>query len=116
MTRRPPISTRTYTLFPYTTLFRSACDRLRSDAPSDGGHLLRKLRHSLDTAAGIAKALPDEAIGKFYIHDARIVVPDPARLNEYKTREAHYQGIVAQPDGLPIDVLAHLYSKGGYGR
>src|SRR3546814_16714615 len=23
MTRRPPISTRTYTLFPYTTLFRS---------------------------------------------------------------------------------------------
>src|SRR3546814_9397628 len=26
MLRRPPISTRTYTLFPYTTLFRSAFD------------------------------------------------------------------------------------------
>src|SRR3546814_18486709 len=26
MIRRPPISTRTYTLFPYTTLFRSASD------------------------------------------------------------------------------------------
>src|SRR3546814_13521963 len=27
MIRRPPRSTRTYTLFPYTTLFRSACRR-----------------------------------------------------------------------------------------
>src|SRR3546814_17719056 len=27
MTRRPPRSTRTYTLFPYTTLFRSGDDR-----------------------------------------------------------------------------------------
>src|SRR3546814_14427776 len=27
MVRRPPISTRTDTLFPYTTLFRSACRR-----------------------------------------------------------------------------------------
>src|SRR3546814_16693035 len=49
-----------------------AFDRLRSDAPIDGGPLLRKLRHSLDTAAGISKALPDEAFGKFYIHDDRI--------------------------------------------
>src|SRR3546814_14055685 len=37
MSRRPPISTRTYTLFPYTTLFRSAAHR----AP-DGGHLGRE--------------------------------------------------------------------------
>src|SRR3546814_5783470 len=29
MIRRPPRSTRTDTLFPYTTLFRSAVDRLR---------------------------------------------------------------------------------------
>src|SRR3546814_18733545 len=28
MVRRPPRSTRTYTLFPYTTLFRSVCFRL----------------------------------------------------------------------------------------
>src|SRR6059058_1354013 len=30
MIRRPPISTRRYTLFPYTTLFRSCCRDLRS--------------------------------------------------------------------------------------
>src|SRR3546814_20016195 len=31
MIRRPPRSTRTYTLFPYTTLFRSLDVRLRQD-------------------------------------------------------------------------------------
>src|SRR3546814_20303081 len=35
MIRRPPISTRTDTLFPYTTLFRSA-DSLRFDEPFEG--------------------------------------------------------------------------------
>src|SRR3546814_9649215 len=33
MIRRPPRSTRTDTLFPYTTLFRSAEDKLRAGAP-----------------------------------------------------------------------------------
>src|SRR3546814_15742384 len=41
MIRRPPRSTRTDTLFPYTTLFRSAVSR-RGD---DGGE--RRLRHPL---------------------------------------------------------------------
>src|SRR3546814_2402573 len=34
MIRRPPISTRTYTLFPYTTLFRSL--NMRALLPSEG--------------------------------------------------------------------------------
>src|SRR3546814_13003671 len=33
MRRRPPRSTRTDTLFPYTTLFRSAADKLKHDVP-----------------------------------------------------------------------------------
>src|SRR3546814_7681999 len=38
MIRRPPKSTRTDTLFPYTTLFRSApSQRLRDGAPARGG-------------------------------------------------------------------------------
>src|SRR3546814_20389068 len=40
MIRRPPISTRTYTLFPYTTLFRSAdphLEALRDRAMRHGG-------------------------------------------------------------------------------
>src|SRR3546814_4202803 len=40
MIRRPPISTRTDTLFPYTTLFRSDSDDLRAQAQriADGDH------------------------------------------------------------------------------
>src|SRR3546814_6782206 len=40
MIRRPPRSTRTYTLFPYTTLFRSQRARRRDHAGDhrDGGH------------------------------------------------------------------------------
>src|SRR3546814_4206539 len=37
MIRRPPRSTRTDTLFPYTTLFRSGDRREISDARGDGG-------------------------------------------------------------------------------
>src|SRR3546814_14089836 len=32
MLRRPPQSTRTYTLFPYTTLFRSSCKQSQLDS------------------------------------------------------------------------------------
>src|SRR3546814_6282803 len=52
MMRRPPRSTRTYTLFPYTTLFRSEIrgGRVGAAAPEDRG-----------AAVGVAG---DEALGK----------------------------------------------------
>src|SRR3546814_10512466 len=54
MIRRPPSSTRTDTLFPYTTLFRSACSRgpLQTLVPRP------PLEPASDTAATIVK-LPD---------------------------------------------------------
>ncbi|NNM78001.1 hypothetical protein HJG53_13930 [Sphingomonas sp. ID1715] len=88
-----------------------AFDRLRSDAPIDGGGLLRTLRQSLAVAADLAMALPDEAIGKLYFEDGEIVVPDPARLGSYETREAQYQAVLAQPEDLPFDTLAQKYGK-----
>src|SRR3546814_4099022 len=50
MIRRPPRSTRTDTLFPYTTLFRS-----------DGGHPLRRLDRRPPDAADVLRA--EEAQG-----------------------------------------------------
>src|SRR3546814_6991656 len=58
MIRRPPRSTRTDTLFPYTTLFRSlliredgpqavAGDRLSEEAPGRAGHVGRVVDHIL---------------------------------------------------------------------
>src|SRR3546814_13034057 len=46
MIRRPPRSTRTDTLFPYTTLFRSRRDSLRPDPPS--GHRYSRRRTHRD--------------------------------------------------------------------
>src|SRR3546814_6907607 len=41
MIRRPPRSTRTDTLFPYTTLFRSLCDRYRA---AESAHAIDRKR------------------------------------------------------------------------
>src|SRR3546814_17934100 len=53
MIRRPPRSTRTDTLFPYTTLLRSSCSG--RDAPSAltrlAGHRLRPRRHRRPASA-----------------------------------------------------------------
>src|SRR3546814_5912699 len=49
MVRRPPRSTRTYTLFPYTTLFRS--DAIRHPAAA---HHLGRRAQILDAAVGTA--------------------------------------------------------------
>src|SRR3546814_21124829 len=45
MTRRPPRSTRTYTLFPYTTLFRSHHQRHRSYAQTQVLRAYSQLRN-----------------------------------------------------------------------
>src|SRR3546814_11640842 len=50
MTRRPPRSTLTYTLFPSTTLFRSQCQLLRVE----GVGRYRRLATTIDDAAGEA--------------------------------------------------------------
>src|SRR3546814_2598240 len=47
MLRRPPRSTRTDTLFPYTTLFRSPLDRSSNPRTSAMSRLLSRLRISL---------------------------------------------------------------------
>src|SRR3546814_3712055 len=51
MIRRPPRSTRTDTLFPYTTLFRSLAGELQ--APQQGGGIDEVQR---DGAAGLARS------------------------------------------------------------
>src|SRR3546814_6318883 len=51
MIRRPPRSTRTDTLFPYTTLFRSVLLRTALDRQSVGRHVLRDGAASSDDRA-----------------------------------------------------------------
>src|SRR3546814_13038244 len=87
MIRRPPRSTRTDTLFPYTTLFRSA-KRMGRSSPSFLAFVRRRRqflhvgRHH-DTRAHAHQAVDDDGLVTFqpFAHDAVAVQPGPgARL------------------------------------
>src|SRR3546814_4141232 len=60
MIRRPPRSTRTYTLFPYTTLFRSSdLGRSRTfQAEWAGGQFVATFDASRDRPSEVARVLP----------------------------------------------------------
>src|SRR3546814_19887016 len=60
MIRRPPRSTRTDTLFPYTTLFRSAGVRGASDRRRPGGGRWRRVRQPGVAARGRGRGLRDD--------------------------------------------------------
>src|SRR3546814_8186026 len=83
MMRRPPRSTRTDTLFPYTTLFRSVCRHLGGqrrrarpggvpDPPVDRGRLMRRPVAATFTLAALVMTAPAHAeelwVG-VYAHD-----------------------------------------------
>src|SRR3546814_21066272 len=60
MIRRPPRSTRTDTLFPYTTLFRSAADLpLLRHSPSVRGPVRQARLHQVDD---VEQTIPDSAL------------------------------------------------------
>src|SRR3546814_13531366 len=62
MIRRPPRSTRTDTLFPYTTLFRSGHMFQRFQLLPQAPHLMRGLRHWLQFGIFLRQA--DELLGR----------------------------------------------------
>src|SRR3546814_9925723 len=72
MIRRPPRSTRTDTLFPYTTLFRSADDR-----HAVGFQRARQLERRL------AAVLHDHALGLLQCHDLQHVLERQRRSEEH---------------------------------
>src|SRR3546814_15548867 len=59
MIRRPPRSTRTDTLFPYTTLFRS--DACVSQRPAAGAGTGAAAGHAVDRAGTKARAHPERS-------------------------------------------------------
>src|SRR3546814_1573197 len=89
MIRRPPRSTRTHTLFPYTTLFRSDPGRAehlerqpRADATGEqrGGEERRRAEHE-------AEAGPEDATGQ---HDEEEDGLDPGRARTERARSEEH--------------------------
>src|SRR3546814_16186219 len=75
MIRRPPRSTRTYTLFPYTTLFRSAPIRqIAENAGHEGSIVVGKINDAKDPAIGF-----DAQNGK-YVNMFKAGIIDPTKV------------------------------------
>src|SRR3546814_15342648 len=107
MIRRPPRSTRTDTLFPYTTLFRSVGGLLLADFSDAGGELdQRELAQTVRdagyaivsgkgyTSYGVATAIV--RICEAIVRDERIILPVSTRVDGvfglsgvYKIGRAH---------------------------
>src|SRR3546814_20857586 len=119
MIRRPPRSTRTDTLFPYTTLFRSGHDaglpgrRLlleRGAGPLEGvarrqGRRRQPLHRRERRAAAVAwgRSAVDDCRAVVVIAGERLRPANPARLGKSPNRH-HTARVVLQAD--PKDVVA----------
>src|SRR3546814_4926270 len=85
MIRRPPRSTRTDTLFPYTTLFRSELSAGTHEALHAQRHIGWQLLHREQTAEIMRNAVKTAAM-----HDAcaavtgAVVMTQPHRIDEFR--------------------------------
>src|SRR6056297_638618 len=95
MIRRPPRSTRTDTLFPYTTLFRSLPSILSVCEP----HVLFLVRDPVDTGRSVRQMY-------------ELLMPEKAdNIDVWGILEARYRDLVRLfdevPNGIPVAALAY---------
>src|SRR3546814_2995225 len=108
MIRRPPRSTRTDTLFPYTTLFRS--DRLVDDHAGTVGNLGAAQPAALLTAA-LETASPSAVIALLVLADGAHVMV--FRATEHLARWQHGRPVADQAaGGAPVDYGRYLRWRG----
>src|SRR3546814_5234716 len=99
MTRRPPRSTRTDTLFPYTTLFRSAVAIRKAQVRRITNSLYATLLASL---VGGCAGVPNLATAEL----AEVSLASAEDLTRFKAaKDAHYRA--AFPRGLPELTVLH---------
>src|SRR3546814_13713158 len=85
MRRRPPRSTRTDTLFPYTTLFRSkrqpvthpavACTKVQDHGPGTVTRSGQQVPQHIVVAAGPDMPLPGVPAGCVHVREAQVKIP-----------------------------------------
>src|SRR3546814_10234656 len=109
MIRRPPRSTRTDTLVPYTTLFRSVRQRYRLGLDGDAAFALDRVvvEHlGFHLARGQASAQLDDAVGQGRL--AVVDVGDDREIADVPHRVGHGRASVAA-DGAALQIgRAHV--------
>jgi hypothetical protein len=66
--------------------------RLASDPPIDPGDTIRKLRGALAEAEDFVARMPTDKVGLLFLDGAKIVQPDPNRLDTYSTHAGKRRG------------------------
>src|SRR3546814_7174776 len=93
MIRRPPRSTRTYTLFPYTTLFRSGSNLSLAEARAEAGKLVRKFQAG---ARDLREVLKDERQREARERAAAVRKAEEAAAREIATLGKLLKAYIAQ--------------------
>src|SRR3546814_7904548 len=119
MIRRPPRSTRTDTLLPYTTLFRSLVDRVEAGerlveddqlrAVDDRAEQLDRLRHALGQALDrLIRIVAEAIVGE------QAAGPLPADIERESAQGAHEGDDVARRHGgIEAALLGHIADEPG---
>src|SRR3546814_12371688 len=79
MIRRPPRSTRTDTLFPYTTLFRSPARRIGNIQPNEERIATSSPDFGYDAHGHLFIEVADYDLGAFFRETLRLSGAEPAR-------------------------------------
>src|SRR3546814_19088518 len=123
MIRRPPRSTRTYTLFPYTTLFRSRTSELHAQRRCDlkgvhlgepGSDLVRRGQHVLDRLGRIRWFTRFERVAAQ--RRERVIDAEYARLDALPDRSQGQRAHGAHPIVTGQPVLAFITAICGHQR
>src|SRR3546814_17347944 len=100
MSRRPPRSTRTDTLFPYTTLFRSVDENVDQHEMTVGGEEERGREHREELAdgrtGGAAQRVDHRSKAKT-LRIADLNAPEPSRDASHLEHEAESQAATKLP-------------------
>src|SRR3546814_13774065 len=116
MIRRPPRSTRTDTLFPYTTLFRSLWRRPSSDSERPSKALMLRLRRRRQLRA--AACLPSTCRGSGFVsrQRTRTAWRGDAKQGSYVDSALFRASSSSERTGLVVICRAHLLPPGYLGR
>src|SRR3546814_4956130 len=105
MVRRPPRSTRTCTLFPSTTLFRSRCADIRNTSTNPRELLLGRRNRSLTCGDAVLLSAPGEPASA--VTDAAGVRGERQGLGGLAQRDQRV-ALARAPDELGDVALSHL--------
>lgn len=92
---------------------RNACyplaewQAVRTDVPLDPAATMTRLRAALAEAEAFVVRMPTSAMGLLFVHEGRVVQPDPAHLERYTTHAGQRRGHWPSSPEITAAMLAY---------